>query len=348
MMERIRIGQIGIGHNHGSEKMNTLRRLSDLFEVVGVVEDDPQWRRRRGDWECYRGIPWMSEEELFRVPGLQAVAVETDGFGLVPAARRCAEHNLHIHMDKPGGESLGAFRELLDEFERRKLCIQLGYMYRNNPAIRFCRDAVRKGWLGEIFEIHAVMSRYDGGDEDYRRWLSNFRGGAMYIFGGHLIDIVISMLGRPDRVTPFQRKTRDDALFDNGFAVLEYPCCTASIRTSVAEVDGMKHRRLIVCGTKGTAEIYPLEHPSDRYDRDPLHVRLTLLEPCGDFPAGTHIVDAGVMPGRYTEQLAEFARIVRGEIANPYPYGHEFLVQEALLAASGYERQEKSHDDKAV
>ena len=34
MMERIRIGQIGIGHNHGSEKMNTLRRLSDLFEVV--------------------------------------------------------------------------------------------------------------------------------------------------------------------------------------------------------------------------------------------------------------------------------------------------------------------------
>lgn len=172
MMERIRIGQIGIGHNHGSEKMNTLRRLSDLFEVVGVVEDDPQWRRKRGDWECYRGIPWMSEEELFRVPGLQAVAVETDGFGLVPAARRCAEHNLHIHMDKPGGESLGAFRELLDEFERRKLCIQLGYMYRNNPAIRFCRDAVRKGWLGEIFEIHAVMSRYDGGDEDYRRWLS--------------------------------------------------------------------------------------------------------------------------------------------------------------------------------
>lgn len=333
MMEQIRIGQIGIGHNHASEKMNTLRRLPGLFEVVGVVEEDPEWRKKRGDWECYRGIPWMSGEELFRVPGLQAVAVETDGFDLVPAARRCAEHNVHIHMDKPGGEELGPFRELLGEFERRKLCIQLGYMYRNNPAISFCRDAARKGWLGEIFEIHAVMSRYDG--DDYRRWLSNFKGGAMYIFGGHLIDIVISMLGRPDRVTPFLRKTRDDALFDNGFAVMEYPRCTVSIRTSVTEVDGIKHRRLIVCGTKGTAEICPLEHPSDRYERDPLHVRLTLLEPCGDFPAGTHIVDVGTMPGRYTEQLTEFARIVRGEIDNPYPYRHEFLVQEALLAASG-------------
>ena len=338
---RIKIGQIGIGHNHGSEKMNTLRRLSDLYDVVGVVEPDPEWRKKRGDLAAYRDLAWMTEEELFRVPGLQAVAVETDGFDLVPTARRCAEHGLHIHMDKPGGETIGPFRELLDEYKKRDLCIQLGYMYRNNPAICFCREAVRKGWLGDIFEIHAVMSRYDGHDGNYRKWLANFKGGAMYIFAGHLIDIVISLMGRPDRVTPFMRRTRDDGLVDNGLAVMEYLRCTATVRVSVAEVDGMKHRRLIVCGTKGTAEICPLEHPSDRYDLDPLHVRLTLLEACGDYPAGTHLVDVGVMPGRYTEQLREFAKIVRGEIANPYPVEHEFLVQEALLAASGYQQEKE-------
>ena len=333
---KIKIGQIGIGHNHGSEKMNTLRRLSDLFEVVGVVEENPEWRRKRGDWSAYRDLPWMTEEELFRVPGLQAVAVETDGFDLVPTARRCAEHNLHIHMDKPGGETLAPFRNLLDEYKKRDLCIQLGYMYRNNPAICFCRDAIRKGWLGNIFEIHAVMSRYDGNNGEYRQWLSQFKGGAMYIFGGHLIDIVISILGRPDRVTPFQRKTCDDVLYDNGLAVMEYSRCTATVRVSVAEVDGMKHRRLIVCGTKGTVEVCPLEQPADRYEHDPLHVRMTLLEPCGDCPAGTHLIDVGTLPGRYTAQLTEFARIVRGEIPNPYPVEHEFLVQEALLAAAGY------------
>jgi predicted dehydrogenase len=335
-MDKIKIGQIGIGHNHAAEKMIALRRLTDLFEVVGVVEADPEWKHKRGMLKAYEGLKWMTEEELFRTPGLQAVAVEVDGFDLVPTAQRCAEHGLHVHLDKPGGESLEPFRKLLYECDSRNLAIQLAYVYRYNPAIKFCINAVRSGWLGEIFQIDAVMSRYDGENDDYRKWLAQFRGGVMYIFGGYLVDLVIGMLGRPDKVTAFQRKTRDDALNDNGLAVLEYPRATATIRTSVAEVDGMKHRRLIVCGTKGTVEICPLEHHAERYRIDPLHVRLTLKESNAEFTAGTHIVDVGVMNGRYEGQLMEFSQIIRGEIRNPFPIEHEFLVQEALLAAAGY------------
>lgn len=333
---KIRIGQIGLGHNHAAEKMGALRRLSAHYEVVGVVEENAEWRRRRAQLPEYQGLTWMTEAELFAVPGLEAVAVETDGPELLPTARRCVEHNLHLHLDKPGGESLPPFRLLLEECRKRQRTLQMGYMYRNNPAIQFCNKAARAGWLGTIFQIDAVMSRYDGNNQGYRDWMSGFRGGAMYIFGGHLIDLVITLLGRPDRVTSFQRQTRADALFDNGLAVLEYPGATATIRTSLAEVDGMKHRRLVICGTKGTAEICPLEHHAFRYRLDPLHVRLTLLEDQPGYAAGTHQIDVGVMNGRYDEQLTELARIIRGEMANPYPCEHEFLVQETLLAAAGY------------
>jgi hypothetical protein len=34
----IRIGQIGIGHNHGEAKMKTARRFPEVFEVVGYAE----------------------------------------------------------------------------------------------------------------------------------------------------------------------------------------------------------------------------------------------------------------------------------------------------------------------
>ena len=108
-MKKIRIGQIGIGHNHGSEKMRTLRHLSDYFEVVGVAETDPRWLKERGGMDVYQGLPVMSEEELFQIPGLEAVAVETDGPQLLPTALRCAERGLHLHMDKPGGEDLFVF-----------------------------------------------------------------------------------------------------------------------------------------------------------------------------------------------------------------------------------------------
>jgi predicted dehydrogenase len=334
--KRIKIAQIGIGHNHAQGNMASLRKLPDLFEIVGVVEADPEWKRKRGGLKCYEDLRWMTEEELFRVDGLEAVAVETDGFELLPAAQRCAERGLHIHLDKPGGESLSEFRQLLDICEQKKLVIQLAYAYRYNPAINFAVKAVKSGWLGDIFEIHAVMSRYDGDNADYRRWLRQFKGGAMYIFAGYLVDIVVRMLGRPEKITPFLKQTREDGLIDNGLAVLEYERATATVRVSVEEIDGMKHRRLIVCGTRGTTEICPLEMPSDRYGLDPLFARLTLKNDVPGYAAGNHMVDCGIMDDRYAGQLKEFAQIIRGK-RNPFDYRHELMVQESLLSAAGYD-----------
>ena len=242
-MKKIRIGQIGIGHNHGSEKMRTLRHLSDYFEVVGVAETDPRWLKERGGMDVYQGLPFMSEEDLFRIPGLEAVAVETDGPQLLPTALRCAERGLHLHMDKPGGEDLAGYRKLCDLCTEKKLTFQMAYIYRTNPAVKFCLKAIREGWLGDIFEIHAVMSRYDGDKPDYRKWLAQYKGGAMYIFAGYLIDLVLMILGKPDKVTPFLKQTRNDGLIDNGLAVLEYPRATATVRVSVSSPSSRKTTR---------------------------------------------------------------------------------------------------------
>lgn len=324
--ERIKIGQIGIGHNHASEKMNTLRKLTDIYEVVGIVEPDAEWRERRGHLACYEGLTWMTEEQLFNTPGLQAVAVETDGSELLPTAVRCIDAGFHIHMDKPGGEQFAPFQAMIDEAGRKKLAVQLGYMYRNNPAVQFCFHALREGWLGQVFEIHAVMSRYDG--DDYRKWMSGFQAGSMYIFGSHLIDLLVAMMGKPDRITPYSRRTRPeiDSCVDNGFAVFEYPKTVATVRAAIVEVEGYKRRQLTVCGDKGTIDIRPLEPPQ---------LRLTLSEPRGGFTAGTHDVELPPMTGRYDDQLKELAQVIRGEIENPFSLEHELLVQQCLLKACG-------------
>jgi hypothetical protein len=44
------------------------------------------------------------------------------------------------------------------------------------------------------------------------------------------------------------------------------------------------------------------------------------------------------MPGRYDDQLIEFARLIRGEIKSdgtPYTPAHDLVAHEALLLASG-------------
>lgn len=334
--QRIKVGQIGIGHNHASAKMATFRKLSDQYEVVGVVEPDAQWRKKRGSDPAYRDVPWMTEEQLLNTKGLAVVAVETDVRDLVPTAARCIDAGMHLHLDKPGGESLAPFKRLLDEAGRRGLTVQMGYMYRNNPAVQFCQRAAGEGWLGQVFEIHSVMSKQQ--PVAYRQWLSQFRGGAMYIFGCHLIDVVVSMLGKPDRVTPFQRQTQPEVkVYDNGLAVLEYPRATVTIRTAALEVEGYQRRQLVVCGDEGTIDIRPLE-TFDTGSAQPLKLRLALSKPRDSYTKGYQDVVFPPMPGRYDEQLLELARIVRGEIANPYPLAHELMVQETLLAAIDHPR----------
>jgi predicted dehydrogenase len=329
-MEKIKIAQLGVGHMH-AYKIQTLRQLNDIFEVVGLADDDPKQKEAFGGHEVYRGLRWISEEELLQIPGLEAVLVEKEEHDLVPAALRCILAGKHIHLDKPGGESLEEFDRLLDEAKKKKRAVQMGYMYRNNPAIQFCIKAVKEGLLGNIFELDAVMSRYDG--DDFRQVLKGFKGGVPYIFACHLIDLAVILLGKPERIHPLSRCTRADGLLDNGLAVFEYPRgCTVTIRTTVSEVEGFQRRNLTVCGDKGTIVVQPLELEGNKSGGI---LRLALSEDRDGWKKGCQTVPMPPLKDRYEDQLREFAGIVRGEMTNPYPYEHERLVQQCLLEACG-------------
>ena len=337
MAERIRIGQIGICHEHAEGKMNTLRRMPDIFEIVGVVDDRSTTAPKfaGGNLEPYSGLKWMTEEELIAAPGLRAVTVETPNTDLVTAALRCMEKGLAMHMDKPAGEDadLAAFRKLLSGCKEKRLPFQMGYMFRNNAAMQFCVKAHKLGWLGEIFEIQAGMS-HDYGGEKYQDYIAKFKGGIMFNLGCHFIDFIVRLMGRPRKITPFLKSAPGypGSVRNNCLAVLEYPHATAAVRACSREVRGGSHRRLTVCGTKGSIELSPIE----RFDGRPLEMRLTLLEGNEEYEAGEHTLNMGIKQDRYEDQLMELAKIIRGEMENPCAYEHDLLVQEAVLAASAY------------
>jgi len=334
-MNKIKIGQIGVCHEHALGKIITLRKMPEVFEIVGLVDDRSSSAAKFAgeDLKHYEGLKWMSEEELFNTPGLQAVTVETPNLDLVPTALRCMERNLAMHMDKPGGEDLELFSRLRRGCEERKLPFQMGYMFRNNPAMQWTVKAIHRGWLGDIFEVQGCISHNYGG-EAYQQYIGKFNGGIMFNLGWHLIDLIVAMLGSPERITPFLKSTPGlpDSIKNNCLTIMEYPHATVTLRACSMEVEGINHRRLKVCGTKGTVELCPLE----RFDGQPLLMRLALLEGNEEYAAGNHIMDFGVKRDRYEDQLLKLAKTINGEIENPYNYEHDYCVQKVLLAASGY------------
>jgi len=322
---KIRIGQIGTAHAHAAGKMDTIRK-SDDFELVGVAEPDERRRAAVAGSRTYEGVRWMTEGELLGTPGLRAVAVETEVRSLVPTASRCIAAGMHVHLDKPAGESLSAFRRLLDDASARKLTVQMGYMLRYNPAIQLARRLVREGALGEVFSIDAAMSKLLGDAE--RRALSAYRGGAMFELGCHVIDSVVAILGRPQKVTPFNRSSSpaNDGFADNQLAVLEYPRASVVVRSALVEVDGGARRQFAVCGTKGTIDIRPIE---------PGEARLTLDAARGEFKKGSQTLTFPKGRGRYDGDFADLAKVIRGEKAFEFTPEHDLAVHETVLLASG-------------
>jgi predicted dehydrogenase len=327
---RIKIGQIGTGNQH-AYKMGTLRKLTDLFEVVGFVEDDPRLREKAQRSSCFKGLKLMSTEELLAVPGLQAVAVETEERVCIPPALRCIRAGKHIHLDKPCGESLPQFRQLLDEAKARSLTVQVGYMYRNNPAVQFCIKAVKDGLIGNVFDLDASMGRYDGAG--YRELIKTYKGGIQYILACHLIDLVVTLMGAPEKVRPFLRRTRSDGVLDNGLAVFEFSRDRlATIRTCITEAQGFQRRHLTVMGDKGTIIIQPLESKGNMSGGV---LKLALEEDRGGFKKGVQTVEMPPLKDRYEDQWREFAAVLNGEMVNPYTYEHDYIVHKCHLEACG-------------
>lgn len=320
---KIRLGQIGTGHAHAS-KLGVYRRSAE-YDVVGIVEpDDRRWAAAK-EQPAYRDLPRLTEEQLLNAAGLAAVTVETEVAELVPMGMRCLAAGKHIHLDKPAGADLDAFAKLLKLSEEKKLLVQLGYMLRYSPATLLLRRLMKEQALGDVFEVHAVMSKVVSPGE--RKKLAAFAGGMMFELGCHVIDSVVSLLGKPRKITAWPQNSGkyDDGLKDNCLAVFEYPKATATIRSSGLEVDGGQRRQFIVCGTGGTLHVEPLEPPT---------VKLSLAADHGEFKKGTHEVP---MPkyARFIGDAADMAAIIRGEKASDYPPAHDLLVHDCVLRAGG-------------
>lgn len=327
-MKKIKIGQIGIGHNHGEAKMLAVRKLPELFEVVGYAEENEDWIEKRGGFKGYAGLERLSVDDVIKRS--DAVLIETDVWNLTRYAKMCVDAGKHIHMDKPASGTLDEYKELLAMARAKNLIIQLGYMYRYNPAVLKCLEHIKNGDLGEIYSINAEMSTYHG--VDYKKWLTNFNGGIMYILGSHLVDLIVYILGEPDKITSFLKHTNLDNIDfeDNNLAVLEYEKALARVFVSSVEVNGWGRRQLVVSGSKGTVNIVPIENNCTMTYAD---TKIS-TNPYEDMKQNVEIKDIP-KDCRYDDMMQDFYAYIQGTKKNPFSYEHEYLVQKVLYKIIG-------------
>lgn len=325
MAEPIRVGLLGTGHAHATGKLKTYQASSE-WEVAGVCEPFPEFRARRENDPAYRGVPWLSQDDLLGDPTVKVVAIESHVEPNLRLARAAIEAGKHLHLDKPAGTSLPEYASLLHEAARRDLIVQMGYMFRYHHGFDFIRRALREGWLGDVHAVTASINSPEG-SAGHRQFLGFHPGGILFELGCHLIDMLVLQMGRPKHVHPLLRSDSplDDGFADNTLTVFEFEKAVAHLSCAQLEVEPGSRRRWEVLGSNGTIAMQPLEPPQ---------LRMCLKEPRGGYGAGWQTVEIPWTP-RYIIDAVDLAACVRGERAYAYSHENDLITQETLLRACG-------------
>ena len=223
-------------------------------EVVGCYEPDAERQAfcaESGDWDD--AVWFDSIDEILDNPEIVAVASEGANRESLAHTEAIIGAGKHCFYDKPAGDDFHRFMRVIEDARAQNLQVTLGYMFRKHDGFERMANWVRSGFLGHVFQVRAHMStwlpeRSQGGQFTDRQGLSYHRGGVLYDLGGHVLDQIVWMMGRPERVTSYLQnatsETRD--FMDNTLAVLEYSNALVTVDIAAMEprTDGTTFRGL--------------------------------------------------------------------------------------------------------
>ena len=205
--------------------------------------------------------------EVLDDPSIGAVAVEDRNHQSLAMAAQVVAAGKHLWYDKPAGDDLPAFKALVDEVQRRGLYLQMGYMFRYSPGFGRVAELVHAGQLGEVFSIRAHMST--NVDLAERTEQSRHHGGILYDLGGHMIDQIVWLLGRPERASHRAAQRRDagapDLFGQHAGRASSYP--RALVHIDIAAMEARPRRGGSRCSARAAARMLEPFDPARRIFR---------------------------------------------------------------------------------
>jgi predicted dehydrogenase len=296
---------LGVTHPHTSGRTRALIERS--IPILGAWDDDPVVEPFTRKFE----IAERSLEAILDDRDVNIVLIHSKSHSMVPLASAALRAGKAVLVEKPGGQSLQDLEALVQVVEETNGICQVGYSYRFSQAVRITDEVLETGILGHILQV-----RLHGGcslDEAATSHLNqpDDIGGAFFVIGCHVIDLLIHHLGIPASVNAkipkftglFGPESREDA----GIALFEYPNKIVSFDFSSWDpLPWVESWDISFYGNEGVLHARPL----------PATCKLFLKEAAGRFNAGWTIWNETSFPiswasekTAYTPELAEIGNL---------------------------------------
>ena len=332
MSAPIRLGMLGVQHSHAPGKIRWLLDLPDI-DFVGAYEPNTAVRAERENEPRSHGVRWRDDiQSILSDDALAGVVIGGEERQNPSYARRALAAGKHVLMEKACGWTRAHADELIGTAEREGLLFQMGYNFRLLPHIRRILDMNDAGAFGQVFRVRVHQSAaYQGHPATQVDGSPYFRGGIFYNLACHALDLVIAVLGAPDRVHGFLRCDAygDPDFVDNATVVLEFADAIAVIESSFLETEQRRPRGLEVYGLEATAIASPFSPVADLAPAVAIHTGGVAAGADGWRRYGAEPFEP------FRADIEEFVACIRGEKRPRFNYEHDRTVHHTLMQICG-------------
>lgn len=143
-----------------------------------------------------------SYSEVLSDPSIQAIVVATPHSLHVEQVVAAARAGKAVFCEKPLSLTRDGAQQCVDACAAAGVTLAVGHNRRFMPAIAYLQDALSRGLLGQVLHLEAHSSN-ESARKSFAAWRSEAAespAAGMTGTGIHLLDLAISLLGRPDSV----------------------------------------------------------------------------------------------------------------------------------------------------
>lgn len=197
-MEKVRIGIIGCGlaSTWHLDYLVTDERV-EIAALVDVRSDNIATAMKRIPEDKRKEVKQYKEySEMLEKDRLDACLVLTPHKFHFEQVKACLTRGLHVLVEKPLTVSAAESQELVALAEKKKLVLIVAYQYPGKGAVKYVRDVVSSGGLGDVLYFNAMLGLH------WHKLATGWRldpnvseGGVLVDSGSHLVDLVLHLTG---------------------------------------------------------------------------------------------------------------------------------------------------------
>ena len=267
MSEKLRIGALGLTHDHVWRSLADLR-ASPLGDLVAAADPNPPLLERvRSDYDC-RAV-FESYEEMLGRTELDAVYVYADNATSVDLVEMAAEEGLHVMVEKPMADSLVGADLMVAAARTAGVQLMVNWPFAWRPELRHALGMVSAGEIGRVTGLRYRAAHCGpkelGCSPYFYNWLYDAElngAGALMDYCSYGAALARYVLGQPSRVTGIVGRLAKDYITvdDNAVILMQWPRAMAIAEASWTQIGHLTSYVTAIYGTEGTVVVEPPPH----------------------------------------------------------------------------------------